>query len=74
MGKADIKMIHVSLDQIVGQREVLEEQVSMFDGVRVARFSNSRKHWLVVVYDSDSISSSTILNQVQLWDRDAFFF
>lgn len=74
MSNADIKMIHLHQDLLTVQRERLEKEVSVFDGVTLARFSYSLKHWLVVVYDADSINANTILNRVRQWDRNATIF
>jgi hypothetical protein len=66
--------IHIHPDLPAGDRERLEQEVSIFDGVTLARFNHKVKHWLSVVYDSDSITAWKILTRVKQWDKNAVFY
>lgn len=65
--------IHFHQDLLPMHKERLEEEVRVLEGVTGAHFNIKIKHWLSVVYDSESITAKMILNQVRQWDKDAVF-
>ena len=65
--------IHISQDLQPMHKERLEEEVRVLEGVTGASFNIRIKHWLSVVYDSESITAKMILNLVRQWDKNAVF-
>jgi len=61
-------------DLLPVQRELLEKEVRVFDGVTLARFSSKINHGMFVIYDSESITAGKILNRVRQWDKNATIF
>lgn len=66
--------IHIHPDLLSVQRERLEEEIRVFNGVSFARFNNGVKHWLNVIYNPKSVTSNRILKRVRKWDKNAAFF
>ena len=65
--------IHIHQDLLPVHQEKLEEEVRVLEGVTAAGFNYRIKHWLSVVYDSESITAKMILNLVRQWDKNAVF-
>ena len=67
------RTIHITQDLLPEQQLRLQYEVRVLEGVTAARFNSRMKHWLSVVYDSESITARMVLNRVRQWDEDAFF-
>ena len=66
--------IHFHDDLLPVQREWLEKEVRVFDGVTLARFSSKINCGMIVIYDSESITAGKILNRVKQLDKNASIF
>ena len=64
-------MIHVHPDLSAEQRAKVEETVGACDGVVSVHFSPEHTHELTVAYNPEAMNSTTILEQVRQWDKDA---
>lgn len=67
-------MIQTHPDLLQVQREKLVEEIRVFKGVLVARFNLRVTNGLFVLYDPESITEKSILNQVKQCDKNATIF
>lgn len=58
-------LIHLDQNLNESEKENIIEQLRTVEGVIAPRFNNKREHLLLVSYNSDSISSLTLLNEVK---------
>lgn len=63
MQLADV-LIHIN-DNINVAEEELVEKLRDLEGIIAPRFNKEKEHLLLVSYDSDTISSLTLLNEVK---------
>ena len=66
--------IHIHNDLLPAQREKLEKEIRVFDGVTLVRCSSKINYGMFVIYDSESISAGKNLNRVRQWDKNATIF
>ncbi len=58
-------LIHVNNEIDENERDNLVEQLRDMDGVIAPRFNEDKQHLLLVSYNSDAISSLSLLNEVK---------
>ena len=58
-------LIHLDKNINGTEKENIIEQLRAVEGVIAPRFNNEREHLLLVSYNSDTISSLTLLNEVR---------
>jgi len=64
-------MIHINELLNDQQRSTLEEAVRQNEGVVAPRFNPGKEHLLVVAFNPDITSASTLLNKVQSFGYNA---
>jgi len=58
-------LVHVEENINETEKEHIIEQLRAIDGVIAPRFNKEREHLLLVSYNSDTISSLTLLNEIK---------
>ena len=58
-------LIHLNQNINISEKENIIEQLRAVEGVIAPRFNKKREHLLFVSYNSDTINSLTLLNEVQ---------
>ena len=58
-------LIHLDKNINGCEKENIIEQLRAVEGVIAPRFNNEKEHLLLVSYNSDTISSLTLLNEVK---------
>ena len=58
-------LVHVEENINETEKEHIIEQLRAIDGVIAPRFNKEREHLLLVSYNSDTISSLTMLNEIK---------
>lgn len=58
-------LIHLDLNINNTEKRNIVEKLRAIDGVIAPRFNKEREHLLMVSYNSDTISSLTLLNEVK---------
>ncbi|MFK5914432.1 MAG: hypothetical protein QM484_08650 [Woeseiaceae bacterium] len=58
-------LIHINDNINEGEKENLVEKLRDLEGVIAPRFNKDKKHLLLVAYNSDTISSLTLLHKIK---------
>jgi len=58
-------LIHLEENINETEKDYIIEQLRNIDGVIAPRFNKEREHLLLVSYNSDTISSLTLLNEIK---------
>ena len=73
MNIADMN-IHIRKELLPVNKERLQDEIRVLEGVTAARFNSKMNNWLNVLYDPQVISSMLILKQARQWDEEAIVF